>query len=181
MLILLVLGPHFKNHRVRILRCYSLPGEGELLAEVPFSLLRNIASSKQTLKNIFSVSPIVSFSEVDILAINKIVSALGKSQFRKEINIRKPAAKIHYAGEKTSRWALWIYKEEWSKLVSDDLSCMNIVVSERNMNVLKKKCFANSQISYLSDFLGISNCVFRNSRIVIVSFPSHLLWMGPCF
>lgn len=52
--------------------------------------------------------------------------------------MRKPAAKIHNAGEKMSRRALWICKEEWSKLVSDDLSCMHIVVSERNMNVLPK-------------------------------------------
>lgn len=78
MLILLVLGAHSENHRVRILRCSSLPREGALIAEAPFSVLRSIASSKQTLKNIFSVSPIVSCSEVGVLAINKMVSALGK-------------------------------------------------------------------------------------------------------
>lgn len=52
--------------------------------------------------------------------------------------MRKPAAKIYNADQEMSRRALWICKEETSKQVSDDLSCMHIVISEKNMNVLQK-------------------------------------------
>lgn len=48
MLILLVLGPHSKNHYFLGCRCSFLLREGELIAEAPFSFLRSIASSKQT-------------------------------------------------------------------------------------------------------------------------------------
>lgn len=74
MLILLVLGAHSKNCRIRILLCQ---GKGTDCGGSPFCPQKHCLF-KADIKNIFSVSPIKYSSEVGVPAINKVVSVLGK-------------------------------------------------------------------------------------------------------